>query len=183
MAVLEAAANEEELGSLENHAGEASDLDLSALVAVDAAGHHHAIVTRGDGGGCEMVVLEKPGITMGDDGCQVVRIAPGPHLEGVAEGGAASDVNSDQAGRAGARSDVAEGTDGDSRPHCELYLVVAGVAAQVRRGYLLLSREGDRFHGLDHGEDRPVVRGSRTGSRGRMRGIGALRNVRGVRVR
>ena len=130
-----------------------------------------------------MVILEKAGITIGDDGRQVVRIASGPHFEGVAKGGAASDVDGDQAGRAGARSDVAEGTDSDGRPYGELYLVVAGVAAQVRRGSLLLSREGGRLHGLDHGEDRPVVRGSRTGSRGRVRGIGALRNVRGVRVR
>ena len=163
MAVLEAAADEKELGALVNHAGEATDLDLSALVAVAAAGDHHTVVTRGDGGGCKMVVLEKPGVTMGDDGRQVVCIASGSHLEGVAEGGAARDVYGDQAGRATARSDVAEGADSDGRPHSEPHFVFAGVAAQGQRGRLLLSREGDRLHGLNHGEDRPVARGSRSG--------------------
>ena len=126
MAVLEAAALEEQFGATVDEGHQFADGEISCgsapALAAGVAGHKPCVPAR-DGIDVEAGIEEELRVRVDGVGREVIRVAVRAHLERIAQRRSPRDITGDQAWGHGPASEVGMGADGDDGPRFEGLLI------------------------------------------------------------
>ena len=136
MAVLEAAALEEQFGATVDEGHQFADGEISRgsapALAAGVAGHKPCVPAR-DGIDVEAGIEEELRVRVDGFGREVTRVAVRTHLERIAQRRSPRDIAGDQAWRHGPAGEIGTGTDGDDGPRFESLLI--GEVGDRHRGH------------------------------------------------